>query len=193
MPKPSLRDAIVDAAVSEFHQHGYAGAGVAGIAAAAGAPKGSFYNHFRSKADLAVAAADRFVAGNGGEILEDPFVPRALDRIVDQFAFLGSRLEEMGVVRGCLLGNLAADTASDEPTVAAHVERIFAGWSARLEALIQTAQEAGDVDGSVDTTVTADLLVALWEGVALRAKVHGDGAAARRQLDVGVRRLLGLS
>lgn len=192
MPKPSLRDAIVDAAVAEFHRHGYSGAGVAGIAAAAGAPKGSFYNHFRSKADLAVAAADRFVAGNRAEMLDDPAVPRALDRVTGHFAFLGSRLESTGVEHGCLLGNLAADTAVDEPVVAVHLDGVFGGWAARLTDLVRTAQAEGDVDEALDPALTADLLVAMWEGVALRAKVHGDGTAARRQLDEGVRRLLGV-
>jgi TetR/AcrR family transcriptional repressor of nem operon len=79
MPKASLRDAIVDAALVEFHQHGYAATGVAAITGSAGAPKGSFYNHFRSKADLAMEVADRFAAASPIELLEDPSVPRAVD------------------------------------------------------------------------------------------------------------------
>lgn len=189
MPKPSLRDALVDAALSEFHQHGYSGAGVAGIASAAGAPKGSFYNHFHSKADLAIAAVDRFVAGNGVEMLDDERVPRALDRITGHFTFLVDRLAP-DARRGCLLGNLAIDTAIDEPAVAAHIEAVFTAWSERLAVVIRTAQDQGDARAGLDVDLAADTLVALWEGVALRTKARADVQSARRQLQLGIKSIL---
>ena len=49
MPKPSLRDAILDAGLKEMFRTGYHGTSVRDVTAAAGAPQGSFTNHFRSK------------------------------------------------------------------------------------------------------------------------------------------------
>ncbi|WP_406424298.1 TetR/AcrR family transcriptional regulator [Streptomyces sp. NBC_00873] len=54
MARASLRENLITAAVEQFHIHGYAAAGVKDITDAAGAPKGSFYNHFESKEALAV-------------------------------------------------------------------------------------------------------------------------------------------
>lgn len=191
MPRASLRDAIVDAALVEFHQHGYAATGVAAITGAAGAPKGSFYNHFRSKADLAIEVADRFAAASPIVMLVDETVPRAVDRITGYFDAMLERLAGIEFRYGCLLGNLAIDTATDEPDVAAHVDGVFDEWVAQLATAVRLAQEQGDVPGSLDAELVGAQLVDLWEGAALRAKARRDGALTRRVVTDGVRRLLG--
>ncbi|KQS10650.1 hypothetical protein ASG04_03965 [Curtobacterium sp. Leaf183] len=190
MPKPSLRDAIVDAALVEFHQHGYAGTGVASITGAAGAPKGSFYNHFRSKADLAMVVADRFAAASPIDVLDDRSVPRALDRITGYFDAMLDRLAGIDFRYGCLLGNLAVDTATDEPAVAAHVDGVFDAWVHRLADVVRLAQDQGDVAADRDPVLVGAQLVDLWEGAALRAKARRDGDVTRRVVTDGVRRLL---
>ncbi|ROP58810.1 TetR/AcrR family transcriptional regulator [Curtobacterium sp. ZW137] len=192
MPRASLRDAIVDAALVEFHQHGYAGTGVAAITGAAGAPKGSFYNHFRSKADLAIEVADRFAAASPTALLDDESVPRAVDRITGFFDAMLDRLAGIEFRYGCLLGNLAIDTATDEPAVATHVDGVFDEWVARLAAAVRAAQEQGDVSDALDASLVGAQLVDLWEGAALRAKARRDGELTRRVVTDGVRRLLGL-
>lgn len=191
MPRASLRDAIVDAALVEFHQHGYAGTGVAAITGAAGAPKGSFYNHFRSKADLAIEVADRFAAASPTDMLEDESVPRAVDRITGYFAEMLDRLAGIDFRYGCLLGNLAIDTATDEPAVATHVDGVFDEWVGQLAAAVRLAQAQGDVAADRDPELLGSQLVDLWEGAALRAKARRDGDLTRLVVTDGVRRLLG--
>ncbi|MDT7633255.1 MAG: TetR/AcrR family transcriptional regulator, transcriptional repressor for nem operon, partial [Pseudonocardiales bacterium] len=63
MPRPSLRENVVAAAVDQFHRRGYQGSGVKDITDAAGLPKGSFYNYFGSKEDMALEALRRYGAG----------------------------------------------------------------------------------------------------------------------------------
>ena len=60
MPRPSLKEQIVEAAVETLHRKGFHGSSVQDITEAAKAPKGSFYNHFVSKEDLALAALQRY-------------------------------------------------------------------------------------------------------------------------------------
>jgi TetR/AcrR family transcriptional repressor of nem operon len=48
MPKPSLKDTILDAGLRVMFRAGYHGASVRDVASEAGAPQGSFTNHFRS-------------------------------------------------------------------------------------------------------------------------------------------------
>ena len=54
------RTRILDAALDVFRAKGYAATRVEDICAAAGLTKGSFFHHFKTKEDLAVAAADRW-------------------------------------------------------------------------------------------------------------------------------------
>jgi TetR/AcrR family transcriptional repressor of nem operon len=60
MPRPSLREDVVAAAMKQFHRHGYQGGGVKDITNAAGLPKGSFYNYFASKEEMALEALMRY-------------------------------------------------------------------------------------------------------------------------------------
>src|SRR5215469_17571190 len=74
MSKPSLREDILNAGLKVMFQTGYNGATVRDICAAAGAPHGSFTNHFRSKEAFAQEVLDRYFANVQGyvkEALED--------------------------------------------------------------------------------------------------------------------------
>ena len=53
MPRRSARNAILEAAMKLFIERGYNACSVEDITKAARVPKGSFYNHFKSKQSLA--------------------------------------------------------------------------------------------------------------------------------------------
>src|SRR5260370_32402330 len=71
MARHSLREDIVEAALEQFHSHGYNAAGVKDITDRAGVPKGSVYNHFDSKEALAVVALERYAERRRLEDLAD--------------------------------------------------------------------------------------------------------------------------
>src|SRR5215831_5253244 len=60
MARPSLREQILRAGLPVMFRSGYHGASVRDICAAAGAPQGSFTNHFPSKEAFAVEVLDRY-------------------------------------------------------------------------------------------------------------------------------------
>jgi AcrR family transcriptional regulator len=59
---PSVQRALLDAALVELGEHGYEGASLNQILAAAGLSKGAFYYYFDDKADLAAAVLERELA-----------------------------------------------------------------------------------------------------------------------------------
>src|SRR5262244_616118 len=74
MSRPSLREDILNAGLKVMFQAGYQGASVRDICAAAGAPQGSFTNHFRSKEAFAREVLDRYFANTKAAVkqaLED--------------------------------------------------------------------------------------------------------------------------
>ncbi len=85
MARHSLREEIVEAALEQFHAYGFNAAGVKDITDSAGAPKGSFYNHFDSKEALAVVALERYWESRGIEDLADRSVA-PLARLRGHFA-----------------------------------------------------------------------------------------------------------
>ncbi|OKI44729.1 TetR/AcrR family transcriptional regulator [Micromonospora sp. CB01531] len=121
MPKPSLREALLDAACEEFDARGYAATGVAAIATRAGAPKGSFYNHFASKEELALASLERYGVNRRLGMLGDRSKP-PLQRIQAHLAYLRDDLARHSFGRGCLFGTFAAESASSAALSAAAKE-----------------------------------------------------------------------
>src|ERR1700743_759535 len=88
MSKPSLREDILNAGLKVMFQTGYEGATVRDICAAAGAPHGSFTNHFRSKEAFPQEVLDRYFANLQGyvrEALDDGSLPprQRLQRYLD--------------------------------------------------------------------------------------------------------------
>lgn len=59
---PALQQAILDCGVRELGEHGYEGASLNRILAAAGLSKGCFYYYFDDKADLAATVLERELA-----------------------------------------------------------------------------------------------------------------------------------
>src|SRR3982751_57825 len=111
MPKPSLKDAILDAGLKAMFQTGYNGTSVRDVTAAAGAPQGSFTNHFRSKEAFASEVLDRYfdhVKRLVGEALDDSsLTPRQrLKRYLD---IITGRLEGDAWSHGCLIGDLSLE------------------------------------------------------------------------------------
>lgn len=175
MPKPSLRDALLDAGYDRLHAMGYAATGVATIATAARAPKGSFYNHFSSKEALAVEVLARYGQGRRLELLAEENVS-ALQRIRNHLDHLRHDLAAHRYRRGCMFGNFAAEAPGDAPALTLAVAAAMDRWRTMLARTIREGQEDGELADDFDADAAAEFIVDAWEGAALRAKVVGDGA-----------------
>jgi TetR/AcrR family transcriptional repressor of nem operon len=164
------RQRILDAALDQFHFRGYNGTSVQDIMDAAGSPKGTFYNHFSSKQDLAVEAL-RLYAGNIGlESLAGPTVGSPLERIDKHLAHIVGLGLAVFAERGCLMANLAGEVPAHSQVVASALGAYLDGWVTNLAALIDEAKEAGELTTDIASTDLAEFIVAAFEGGAVKAK-----------------------
>src|SRR5690348_18402022 len=142
MAQHSLREEIVEAALEQFHAHGFNAAGVKDITDSAGAPKGSFYNHFDSKEALAVVALERYRESRGIEDLADRSVA-PLARLRGHFESLRAETQKHGFTRGCLLGNLGAEVADHSDVLRPAIGQNLARWGELISQALAEAQHAG--------------------------------------------------
>ena len=182
MPKPSLKDAILDAGLKVMFRTGYHGTSVRDVTAAAGAPQGSFTNHFRSKEAFASDVLDRYfeiTKGLVAEALDDgSLTPRArLKRYLD---IITGRLEADGYGRGCLIGDLSLEAAGSSELLRSRRAGLFAEWRAPLAACLSEAQPCGEIDSEFAPEELADFLLASWQGAILRMKVDRTPQALER-------------
>jgi TetR/AcrR family transcriptional regulator, transcriptional repressor for nem operon len=182
MSRPSLRDNILGAGLSVMFRLGYRGASVRDICAAAGAPHGSFTNHFRSKEAFAAEVLDQYfdyLKRLAGEALNDQQLPprQRLKRYLD---VVTNRLERDGFKVGCLIGDFSLGASSKSKLLRGRLEAIFREWRAPFAACIAEAQAAGEIESKFDATELAEFLLASWQGAILRMKVERGPAALER-------------
>ena len=182
MNKPSLREDILNAGLKVMFRAGYQGATVRDICAAAGAPQGSFTNHFRSKEAFAREVLDRYFANLKRyvrEALEDTSLSprRRLERYLE---IISSVLADDRWNRGCLIGDFSLQSSSQSKLLRQRLEAIFQEWRVPFASCIAEAQAAGEIDATFDATELAEFLLASWEGAILRMKVERSPAALER-------------
>ena len=177
MPRPSLKEQIVFAALETLHRKGFNATSVQDITDAAEAPKGSFYNHFVSNEALAVEALDRYWQRILGSLksLSDEKVP-PLPRLRAYFKRL-NRIASETEYSGCFVGNMSVEMSNQSRTVRERLALILAAWTRAITSCVREAQADGSVRRDADANIMAEFLLNSWEGAVLRSKVDKDAAS----------------
>jgi len=191
MPRPSLRDQLLAAGLEVLHQKGYNATSVQDITDTAGAPKGSFYNHFESKEALALEALRLYVEKRKArrEVLRDTKLP-PLRRLRKYFEGLTQAAIDAGFSAGCLVGNFSAELSPQSTLIRKRVGEALLAWSEAIAVVIEEAQRAGAISADESPKALAAFVIDAWEGAMLRAKVVKDRAPLDRFLDVTFTRIL---
>jgi TetR/AcrR family transcriptional regulator, transcriptional repressor for nem operon len=167
----SLKERIAEAGVDCFHARGFSGCSVGDIAAAAHAPKGSFYNHFKSKEHLAAESVARFLRAAHLDALRDASSP-PLTRLRKYFESLAAGLEGLEFERGCLMGLFAAEAREEFPLLRVALVDSYAAFTAAVAVLLAEARREGALSSVYDDAHLAAFIIDAWEGAILRAKVE---------------------
>jgi len=182
MARSSLRDQILRAGLPVMFRSGYHAASVRDICAAAGAPQGSFTNHFRSKEAFAVEVLDQYFEYLKGLVRDalnhESLTPRQrLKRYLD---VITDKLERDRWMIGCLIGDFSLQASSHSKRLRQRLDAIFQEWRALFAGCIGAAQSAGEIESQFEATELAEFLLASWEGAILRMKVERSPAALER-------------
>src|SRR5213083_2005575 len=182
MARRSLRDQILRAGLPVMFRCGYHAASVRDICAAAGAPQGSFTNHFRSKEAFAKEVLDRYfdyLQGLVAQALNDEtLTPR--QRLKQYLDIITGKLERDRWTIGCLIGDFSLQVSFHSKLLRKRLDSIFREWRKLFASCVAAAQSAGEVDSHFDATELAEFLLASWEGAILRMKVERSPAALER-------------
>jgi TetR/AcrR family transcriptional regulator, transcriptional repressor for nem operon len=182
MPKASLRETILDAGLQVMFHKGYIGSGVRDIVAAAGAPQGSFTNHFRSKEAFAAEVLERYFAYLRTLVAkalgDESLTPR--ERLHRYLDIITERLASDQFMRGCLIGDFSLEAAPYSETMRKRLAEIFLEWRAPFAACIAEGQAAGEIAAAFSPDDLGDFLLASWEGAILRMKVERSAAPLER-------------
>jgi TetR/AcrR family transcriptional repressor of nem operon len=183
MGRPSdARKRLIEAAKDVIYAHSYEAVTVDELCAAAGVTQSSFYHFFSSKQDLVLVALESQWQSFEEHILAPTFSDHLppQERILRFFdlTLKGQQVQKQtdGRMRGCPLGNLTLEMSTLDELIRTRLERFFQQWLGYFERMLCEAQAQGMVPATLDTTVTAQALLAYFEGVILLAKGRNDPA-----------------
>jgi TetR/AcrR family transcriptional repressor of nem operon len=152
-----------------FQDVGYVQASIYRIASAVNAPKGTFYNYFKSKEELASRLVDRqFEALR--ESLSRSAGHSASDQLREHCHFLAAEPPMVEVAPLQLLATLAAEAPAIPAALTQSIARGTDIWITEVSDLISRAQIESGTPTTQHPQKLASLLVTCWYGAIIRRK-----------------------
>ena len=181
------RDAILEAAASEFAAHGYAAATTAGICRAAGISSGTFFHYFPSKLDALLGVLDAENARALARLAEIEERSSGLSALLEYAESFEREISDDGYAR--FVDGLLA--VASTPEVAARLEAEASAAAGFLSSQVQLAQEAGEIRGDIPARDLGTMVSWLLDGAAQAAATRtGDPGGERPRIAEAVRAML---
>lgn len=179
---------LLDATLKVVRAKGYAATRIEDICAEAGVTKGSFFHHFKSKDDLALAAAAHWQAHAAAVFASAPYreLPDPLDRLIAYVDFRKSILTGELPEFTCFAGTIVQETYRTHPEVSTACGQSIAAHIAMLESDIRAAMQTYRVRGDFGDWTAESLaqhIQAVIQGGFILAKAKGSAEVATRNLD----------
>ena len=182
-PDSKLR--LLDAAIDAIRANGYDATTVDDVCAAASLTKGAFFHHFRSKDDLAIAAAQRW-GDTTGALFETaphhlPDDPR--ERVLAYIDFRKALLRGAPKDFSCLLGTMVQATYASRPAIREACRTGIFGHAATLVDDIEAAKARYASDAEWTAESLALHTQAVLQGAFILAKADDGARIAVESLD----------
>ncbi len=170
--KTDTKQKILETGAELIHLKGFNHTGLQEILNAAGVPKGSFYNYFKSKEDFGLQVIDHFAGYYSfisRPILEDPALS-PLQKIESLLEWFMDFFKSKDYAYGCPIGNLAQEMGDLSP---AFRDRLMSAVNIMVDGysgLLAEAQKDGEIPQQLNVREAAYFLVSSWHGALLHMK-----------------------
>jgi TetR/AcrR family transcriptional regulator, transcriptional repressor for nem operon len=179
------RTKFLDATLKVVRVKGYSATRIEDVCAEAGLTKGSFFHHFKSKEDLALAAVAHWDAKATEFYAAAPYHDAAdpLSRLISYIEFRKAMLTGDLPDFTCFSGTIIQEAYRTHPNVSAACAHNLIGSAKMLEADIRAAMRDHGVRGAWTPESLALHTQAVIQGGFILAKAKGSAAAAVESLD----------
>src|SRR5262249_26471491 len=170
---------------SVIRSKGYAATTVDDLCAAAGVTKGAFFHHFKSKEDLAIAAAEHWSEMTGSVFAKAPYHEHAdpLDRGLGYIDFRKALLTGDLPEFTCLVGTMVQETYDSNPAIRDACARSITSHAAKVEADIREALAKYRISAPCTAASLALYTQAVLQGAFIIAKAKDNARDAAACVD----------
>jgi TetR/AcrR family transcriptional repressor of nem operon len=172
---------ILDAALHVIRAKGYEATRIEDVCEAAGLTKGSFFHHFKSKEDLALAAVEYWEEMTGAFFASAPYHQPAdpVDRLLAYVDFRKSILQGDLPDFTCLAGTMVQEIYDTHPAIREACNKNLSDHSATLVPDIEEAMRRRGIEAAWTAESLALYIQAAIQGAFILAKAkHGPEIAA---------------
>jgi TetR/AcrR family transcriptional regulator, transcriptional repressor for nem operon len=180
-PHHESKARILDAALRVIRTKGYSATTIDDVCATAGLTKGSFFHHFKSKDELALAATAHFAEMADGLFAAAPYrtLPDPRERVIGYTKFRKSILTGDLPEFTCLLGTLVQEAYETHPAIREACDKYISAHAALVEADIAAAKRIYAPKAKWSPASLALFTQAALQGAFILAKAkHGPQIAA---------------
>lgn len=176
---------LLEATLKVVRTKGYSATRIEDVCAEAGLTKGSFFHHFKSKEDLALAAAEYWRALSIQTFAAAPYhsAADALTRLIAYVDFRKALLTGDLPDFTCFAGTIVQEAYRTHPEVTAACARDISGHIKMLEADIREAMRDHGMRPGWTAESLARHIVGVIHGGFILAKAHGSATVAAESLD----------
>jgi TetR/AcrR family transcriptional regulator, transcriptional repressor for nem operon len=176
---------LLDATLKVVRTKGYSATRIEDVCAEAGLTKGSFFHHFKSKEDLALAAAAHWDALSLQVFADAPYhaATDPLSRLIAYVEFRKAILTGDLPDFTCFAGTIIQEAYRTHPDVSVACGRSIAGQARALEADIRAAMRDHGIRGAWTAESLALHILAVIQGGFILAKTRGSATVAVESLD----------
>ena len=177
---------LLDAALHVIRAKGYAGTSVDDICREAGVTKGSFFHHFKSKDELAVAATEHWTGVTGNLFANAPFrsIANPRERVLAYIDFRAALIEGNPELPDftCLLGTMVQETYETHPDIRDAYNQSILTHARTVAQDLAEAKALHAPDASWSPLDVALFTQAAIQGAFILAKAQHDPAVATRAI-----------
>lgn len=176
---------LLNAALHVIRAKGYTATRVEDVCEAAGVTKGSFFHHFDTKEELAVAAADYWSEVTSALFAAAPYHEPAdpLDRLLSYVDFRKALLQGELADFTCLLGTMTQEIYDTHPVIRVACERSIREHAVTLVPDIEAAIRKYGVKADWTSESLALFVQGVIQGAFILAKAKHTAAAAAESID----------
>jgi TetR/AcrR family transcriptional regulator, transcriptional repressor for nem operon len=182
MARESHKGKLLEEGFRLVFERGYGGASVRDIVNAAGAPQGSFTNHFASKEKFGLEVLglyfDKIQSAIDQTLRNEKLSP--LRRLKAYFDIHIASIESSGSRYGCMFGNTSAEATDDNEALRLRVVEMLDAVTASVESCLKAAVKAGELPAGTRTKDLAGYITSSFQGAILMSKAYRSIAPLER-------------